>query len=185
MVEYLNLYYMGRDYKLYLKRRPCDKTIVVNGTRHYTRYQPKCVYNDDISKYDMRRKVEILKYKNTSNKLSKKMTYANIAKGYTAMRKTTYATQSFNNTNNNLNNLRENKFQDKYIVSLYCDTFKQTTYTRASASGVPRSANGDNILYLDRSIPLTENNDKPRITTYKGGSSEIRSLNCSSNLTFL
>ena len=67
MVEYLNLYYMGRDYKLYLKRRPCNKIIVVNGTRHYTRYQPKCVYNDDISKYDMRRKVEILKNKNVSS----------------------------------------------------------------------------------------------------------------------
>ena len=76
---------MGRDYTLYLKRRPCNETIVVNGTRPYTRFQKTCVYNDDISKYDMRRKVEILKYKNTESNLSKKMTYARIANGYACL----------------------------------------------------------------------------------------------------
>ena len=172
---------MGRDYTLYLKRRPCNETIVINGTRPYTRFQKTCVYNDDISKYDMRRKVEILKYKNTESNLSKKMTYARIANGYAAARKKAYASQSFSDTNSNLNNLSENKFQDKYIVSLVCDKFKQTPFIRSSASGVPRSRFGSNVLYLDRSIPLTENSDKPGKNTYKGGNSTITSLNCLDN----
>ena len=171
---------MGRDYILYLKTRLCN-IIPINGRRHYTRYQRPCVYNDDIRKYDMRRKVEILKYKNTESNLSKKMTYARIANGYSATRKKNYASQNFINTNSNLNNLNENKFQDKYIVSLLCDKFKQTPFIRSSASGVPRSRFGSNILYLDRSIPLTENSDKPGKITYRGGNSKILSLNCVNN----
>ena len=129
----------------------------------------------------MRRKVEILKYKNTESNLTKKMSYSKLAKGVTPFRKKSYASQSFDGTNNNVIGLKEVKFKDKYIVIMECNKLKNIPFTRSAQCGVPKSASENNILYLDRSIPLTENNDKPRKYTYKGGNSKIRSLNCVEN----
>ena len=72
----------------------------------WSRFYNGCVYNSsDISEFDMRRKAEILKYKNNNSNLSKKQLWARKIKGYGQYKNKVWATQNINYTNNNINNL--------------------------------------------------------------------------------
>ena len=97
---------------------------------------------------DMRRKAEILEYKQNSMKLTKKQQYAQIAKGGGPQRKKSWATQSHDPTytNSNTRNLEEKG------NTLECNVSNNNNNRNpSSASDVP----GNTMLFLDKTVPLT------------------------------
>lgn len=102
--------------------------------------------NNSQEDLDMRRKSEILQYKNNSTRLTKRENYAKMAKGRGC--KTTFASQSYTagTTNNNVKKLTRN---GNTLILL--DATPSVISTHSSASDVP----GNTMLRLDMSIPLT------------------------------
>ena len=95
--------------------------------------------------YQMRKKAEILQYKNNSNNISSAQTYSQKVRGSRSVRKS-FANQNSISTNPNIQNLE----QQGNILILPCDnTIK---HIPVEASNVPPS---DKVktLYLDKSIP--------------------------------
>ena len=119
-------------------------------TRTWARTDNSCNVLEDYSQtdLDMRRKAEILQYKGTSMKLTKREKYAQIAKGHGPHRKTSWASQSFGAgyTNPNTHGLAKDG------NTLTCsNTELKDIKTHSSASDVP----GNTMLLFDMSIPLT------------------------------
>ena len=101
---------------------------------------------------DMRRKAEILQYKQNSVKLTKKQQYAQFAKGGGSQRKKSWANQSHDSTytNSNTRNLtREGN-------TLKCNVSNNNISNPSSASDVP----GNTMLFLDKTVPLTRYNTR-------------------------
>ena len=118
-------------------------------TRTWARTDNSCAVENNYTQeqLDMRRKSEILQYKNNSTRLTKREKYAQIAKGRGPSRKTSWASQSFaaGKTNSNVHGLTPNG------NVLICDVTPSTISTHPSASDVP----GNTMLTFDKSIPLT------------------------------
>jgi hypothetical protein len=126
--------------------------------RLWSRFTLNCSYYNNYSKeqLDMRRKAEILKYKNNSSKLSKKMAWSQLAKGINSYKKQSWATQNDLFTDPNTRKLEKNN------NSLICRR-NPIVCNLSTASNVPgKSA----ILCYDKSVPLV-NYITPR--QYKAG----------------
>lgn len=105
---------------------------------------PSGVTQHDI---DMRRKAETLRHKNNGTKLTKRQQYAQVVKGCSNHRKTSWSTQSFGpcpTTNPNVQNL------PRIDNTLLCDVSPSNIFTHSSSSDVP----GNTMLTFNMSIPL-------------------------------
>jgi hypothetical protein len=103
----------------------------------------------------MRRKAEILKYKGTQNKLTKKQQYAKIVNGQGPLGKKVWANQNVVDLNTNINNINNT------------DKQKNNIQTPSSASDVP----GNILLYNDNSVPLYGYQQQKR--TFLSGGTKI------------
>lgn len=96
----------------------------------------------------MRRKAEVLQYKNNSANLTKKQRWSQMVRGFSQNKKKVWATQNNTYTNPNIQNLQ----QVPGAFILHCpDSNQNVTRYPPSASDVP--GKGPN-LYLDKRIPV-------------------------------
>lgn len=114
----------------------------------WTRASNNCV-NFDTNSLDMRRKAEILQYKNNSSKFTKKELLSRSVQGYGTSAKKVWATQSYSTnakpTNPNIKNL-----QHTNDFTLLCP-YNQKLCANTQASNVPGKPI---ILCLDKNVPL-------------------------------
>lgn len=128
--------------------------------RLWSRFQINCspYKNFTQEQLDMRRKAEILQYKNNSARLSKKMQWAKLSRGTNTYKKQTWATKSDVYTDPNVRNL------PRVNDTLICPR-NPVPCASNSASDVP----GTSTLCFDKTVPLI-NYIVPR--QYKAGSSK-------------
>ena len=109
------------------------------------------VHNFTFEEINMRKKAEILKYKNNNINLSKKALYARKAKALGVEQKS-WSTQSlnYNNTNPNIRNL------EQYKNTLICPLKKYPICNNSANSNVP----GKIALCYDNKVPLINYNEK-------------------------
>lgn len=125
--------------------------------RLWSRFTTNCspYQNFTQNELDMRRKAEILQYKNNSSRLSKKMRWSQLSKGINTYKKQTWATQSNVFTDPNVRNL------SKVNDTLLCPR-NPVVCAPNTASNVP----GTSTLCFDKNVPLV-NYIVPR--QYKAG----------------
>jgi hypothetical protein len=113
--------------------------------RLWSRFNINCspYTNFTQEQLDMRRKAEILQYKNNSSKLSKKMKWSQLSKGINTYNKKTWATKSDTFTNPNVRNL------PKVNNTLICAR-DPILCAPNTASDVP----GNSTLCYDKNVPL-------------------------------
>ena len=129
-----------------------EECITLNiGNPSIPRVWTRFLVNDDFRKdigndaYQMRKKAEILQYKNNSNNISSARLYSQKVRGNKNVRRS-FANQTSTTTNPNIQNLE----QQGNILIFPCDnTIKHVPVT---ASDVPPSKDVK-TLYLDKSIP--------------------------------
>jgi hypothetical protein len=113
--------------------------------RLWSRFNINCspYTNFTQEQLDMRKKAEILQYKNNSSKLSKKMKWSQLSKGINTYNKKTWATKSDTFTNPNVRNL------PKVNNTLIC-AHDPILCAPNTASDVP----GNSTLCYDKNVPL-------------------------------
>jgi hypothetical protein len=113
--------------------------------RLWSRFNINCSPYSNFSKQqlDMRRKAEILQYKNNSSNLSKKMKWSQLSRGVNSYNKKTWATQSDTFTNPNVRKLP--RVNDTLVCPQNPVICSQSTY-----SDVP----GNTTLCYDKNVPL-------------------------------
>jgi len=145
----------------------------INGIRPWTRANgERCLLTDfTVDKLDMRRKAEILQYKNNDSNMSAKQKYSRLSRGIGTPKKSWANQRSLSQqpnppsekpiTNPNSNSLQE----DNINYRLLCQSNKQKCHSTTSSDvpGKPR-----NLCY-DKNIPLI--NYKVR-RTYLAGSTK-------------
>ena len=89
----------------YKKLNGCDTWSGPNPTRLWNRLTPVCPTGFTPQQLDERRKAEIFKYKKNSAGFSKKQQFSRLSRGLGKPRGKTYATQGYNVTNPNVQNL--------------------------------------------------------------------------------
>jgi surface protein len=89
----------------YKKLNGCDTGSGPNPTRLWNRLTPVCPSGFTPQQLDERRKAEIFKYKKNSAGFSKKQQFSRLSRGLGKPRGKTYATQGYNVTNPNVQNL--------------------------------------------------------------------------------
>ena len=153
----------------------------INLLRPWSRFQGQCIYDENIAikEFDMRRKAEILKYKQNSNQPTKSIQYARLARGPNKWRKSTWATQNYIFTDPNVQKLNEVRqvqridntqfgdILDDAVIQLNCRKNVKIPSQPTSASNVPRSQTVSS-LELNPNIPLI--NYVPVRKTYLAGS---------------
>lgn len=149
---------------------PCINLNIGNPSipRVWSRFLINNDYKQNITneQYQMRKKAEILQYKNNSNNISSKRLYAQRVRGKTNARR------NFANQNNLVSNPNvQNLTQQGNTLIFPCDN--SIKYTPTGASDVPSSST-IKTLYYDKSIP------KPQMNTqrhYPTSDSDWKKLN--------
>jgi len=154
---------------LYLDLSSCEagEQTLCSYYRPWNRFTPSCITESDVKvaenpapgcssgirskkELDMRRKAEILQYKQPGNQLSKKQIYSMVQR-YKYFRKKSWASQNqnANQTNPNVNNLAVG---GPGVLECPSDPNNPRLCNPTSNSDVPGPIE---MLYLDPKIPLT------------------------------